>query len=72
MLNMINGPKRLKDHVHVHASAHCLRKNHCKVKYIGIGIGIESLPHKKNRKTHKKKLHKNPMTKPHKFEVNST
>ena len=29
-------------------------------------------PHKKNRKTHKKKLHKNAMTKPHKFEVNST
>ena len=26
----------------------------------------------KNRKTHKKKLHKNAMTKPHKFEVNST
>ena len=34
--------------------------------------GIESLPHKKNRKPHKKKLHKNAMTKPHKFEVNST
>jgi hypothetical protein len=34
--------------------------------------GIESLPHKKNLKTRKKKFHKNGMTKPHKFVVNST
>jgi hypothetical protein len=27
-------------------------------------------PHKKNRKPHKKKFHKNAMTKSHKFEVN--
>jgi hypothetical protein len=30
-------------------------------------MGIESLPHKKNRKPHKKKLYKNAMTKPHKI-----
>jgi hypothetical protein len=31
-----------------------------------------TFPHKKKSKTTQKKLHKNAMTKPHKFEVNST